>query len=226
MFSDSITLKQAYKEFMADANAQSEIPLIIRLLENPKSPFALPGNIDLFGHDCFHILLNRGKSAFDEAFVIGVTMGNDPRTNKFHLLLFKMSSSALYPEPYRFNETHLVAFDLGFHYGRNQLNQVYGVKFSSLMDLKLGDLRKQFGILASHLQMFKQVERGLGLSDALSQPEPLSSEELEEQTHTGNIRTLEQGTVFASTQFPHVLSRPHSIVRTQSMGVGKQPQVA
>lgn len=47
------------------------------LLENPDSPLPFAGKIDLYRHDCLHLLLERGLSVEDEAFVVGFTMGND-----------------------------------------------------------------------------------------------------------------------------------------------------
>ena len=60
----------------------SSIPFLLWLLENPDSPIALPGKIDLYRHDCLHLLLDRGFSLYDEAFVVGFTMGNDVQTQK------------------------------------------------------------------------------------------------------------------------------------------------
>ncbi|MEO0459023.1 MAG: hypothetical protein AAF152_20915 [Cyanobacteria bacterium P01_A01_bin.114] len=58
-----ITLQDAIASLNLDEPDQ--IPLMIRLVENPDSPIALPGNIDLRAHDCLHILLNRGVSLAD-----------------------------------------------------------------------------------------------------------------------------------------------------------------
>ena len=56
------------------------VPLIIKLVENPKYDIGLfPGNISLYNHDCIHLLLGRGLRVKDEVFVIGFTMG---RTKK------------------------------------------------------------------------------------------------------------------------------------------------
>lgn len=61
-----ITLGSVYQQINLDG--QSDIPLIIRLLENPASPIALPGKITLHNHDCLHIILGVGVSSTDEAF--------------------------------------------------------------------------------------------------------------------------------------------------------------
>lgn len=64
-----------YQEINLDN--QTDIPLIIKLLENPASPIALLGKISLQNHDCLHIILDISVSPSDEAFIIGFTMGND-----------------------------------------------------------------------------------------------------------------------------------------------------
>ena len=54
-----------------------DVPLIIKLVENPKYDIGLfAGNVSLYNHDCIHLLLGRGLRVKDEAFVIGFTMGS------------------------------------------------------------------------------------------------------------------------------------------------------
>jgi hypothetical protein len=66
-----MSLEDAYHQFALDG--QASIPFFVWLLENPASPISLPGSINLHGHDCLHLLLNRGVSGHDEAFVVGFT---------------------------------------------------------------------------------------------------------------------------------------------------------
>ncbi len=96
----------------------SGIPFLVRLLENPASPIALPGKINFYGHDCLHILLYKGMSLYDEAFLVGFTMRNDEKTNWIHLAILKFFSSRFYPPKYRFNRGHLKVFDLDVTYSR------------------------------------------------------------------------------------------------------------
>ena len=70
---DDLTLREVY-ETLPGAGPE-EIDQIVRLLENPASPYALPGASSLRVHDCIHILIGRGLLNHDEAFVIGYTMG-------------------------------------------------------------------------------------------------------------------------------------------------------
>ncbi len=59
------TLKEALQEFRLDK--KEDIPWIIKLLENPLSPLALPGKISLFNHDCL-IEVESRKLSFSNSF--------------------------------------------------------------------------------------------------------------------------------------------------------------
>ena len=113
--SEQATLHEAYCAIKG--NEPSEIPLLVWLLENPSSPVPFPGKIDLYGHDCLHILLNRHFTLEDEAFIVGFTMGNDVLTKPWHIRLFKLISRRLYPQDYRFHQDHWMAFDDGVKLG-------------------------------------------------------------------------------------------------------------
>ena len=123
------------------------IPLIVRLLENPASPIALPGSIDLFGHDCFHVLLGRGFSAEDEAFVVGFSMGTDEVCHGWHVAVFKWVAQWLYPRVYRLNRSQLAVFDRGFDYGRSlRCRNLHRLNWRSLVDSSIAALRDQYGL--------------------------------------------------------------------------------
>lgn len=123
------------------------IPLIVRLLENPASPIALPGSIDLHGHDCLHVLLGRGFSAEDEAFVVGFSMGTDEACRWWHVALFKLVAFWLYPQVYRLNAAQLAVFDRGLAYGRSlECRNLHQVSWRSVVDGSIVELRDRFGI--------------------------------------------------------------------------------
>jgi hypothetical protein len=113
-------------------------------LENPASPVALPGNIDLFGHDCIHLLLKKGFTSASEAYVVGFTMGNDLRTTNLHFTFFKFASLFLYPPKYRLTIAEISILEKGFKKGRGtpikNLNQIDLEQWS---DKTLGELRKE-----------------------------------------------------------------------------------
>jgi hypothetical protein len=103
--------------------------------------------IDLHCHDCVHALLGRGFTLHDEAFVVGFTMGNDLRTNHFHLAIFKICSLLFYPEPYRFQRDHLPTFDSRLAQGRSaKVRNINQLDFCALEDQPLNTLRAWIGI--------------------------------------------------------------------------------
>ena len=141
----SLTLKECLQNINGDE--QSDIPFLVWLLENPDSIFPLPGKINLYNHDCLHILLDRDISLVDEAFVVGFTMGNDIKTNGFHLAVFKFLSSIFYPKQYKFNREQFKLFDIAFNYGRRlKVKNLNQLDFKVYENKTVGELRKLFGI--------------------------------------------------------------------------------
>ncbi|MGB8697934.1 MAG: hypothetical protein WCD18_00830, partial [Thermosynechococcaceae cyanobacterium] len=138
------------------------IPWQVWLLENPSSPIAFPGSIDLYGHDCLHLLLNRGIFSFDEAFVVGFTMGNCTGVTIGHLPVFKILSRYFYPHKYRFNLQHFVVFNLGFEYGKKiEFKNLNSIDFSVYFDCKISDLRNKFGIVLDDIMLLWNAEKVL-----------------------------------------------------------------
>lgn len=125
-----------------------EIDQLVRLLENPASPYALPGAASLKTHDSIHVLLGRGLLNQDEAFVIGYTMGTAKEDiGAEQIQLFRLAAQHLYRPPYQMNETDLIAFDLGFAAATlSEAWHIYEFDFASARDRTLGDLRGTLGI--------------------------------------------------------------------------------
>jgi hypothetical protein len=142
---DLQTLEKAYTTLQGDP--PSEIPFIVWLLENPESPLALPGSIDLYGHDCLHLLLKQGFSSTSEAYVLGFTMGNDIRTQRVHLLIFKMAVKFLYPEKYKFSTSDFDVFERGFELGRKiRIKNLNQFPFTHWLNTRLKDIRTEVGL--------------------------------------------------------------------------------
>lgn len=151
-------LSDAYHQFVLDM--QADIPFLIWLLENPKSALALPGKVDLYGHDCIHLLLNRGKSNFDEAFVIGFTMGNASDAKEHHLKIFHTFATKFYPPMYRFNRYHMKSFELGVRYGQKICHKdINNVNFKLYGETKIQTLRDSLGISLEDLQQLCHQEK-------------------------------------------------------------------
>ena len=139
------SLLHAYQKF--GGMEQSEVPWIIWLLENPASPVALAGAIPLKEHDYLHLLLQRGKSPEDEAFVIGFTMGNDTHLSKLHLWIFKFAARFLYPKNYRFTKDHFEVFDAGVKTGEQlPIKNLCRLNYSSIEGESLDQLRAELNI--------------------------------------------------------------------------------
>lgn len=142
------------------ANEPQDISAIVKLFENPSSPIALPGAVNLERHDCIHIILGRGLLPQDEAFVIGFTMGTSKYIGGFAEGLFKKASRYLYPKPYKFSKDNLIAFELGLQYGKVcKANEIYEFPFEKFGKDKLKDLRKRLGIKVSDLKQIYRTEK-------------------------------------------------------------------
>ena len=150
------TLGQLKKQI--NVTKEEDSPWIIDLLESDKSPVGLPGKISYYNHDCIHVLLNRGLTLSDEAFVIGFTMGNNPDTKPCHLKIYKFVSKYLYPEECRFSSEHFPVFDLAFNYGKSLGVQFDQIDFSEYQNYSVSQLRNIWGISEKDLASLKDIE--------------------------------------------------------------------
>lgn len=156
---DELTLRAVYDTL--PGAGPDEIDQMVRLLENPASPYALPGAVRLRHHDCIHILLGRGLLNQDEAFVIGYTMGTaKERINEEQVQLFRLAAKLLYKPPYRMTDNDLIAFDLAFALGnKSPYRHIYKFDFDGAMDLDIGDIRRQLGLTTKMLKAAFREER-------------------------------------------------------------------
>lgn len=142
------------------SNDPTDISKVVKLLENPASPLALPGAVSLERHDCIHILLGRGLLAQDEAFVIGFTMGTSKYISGLATGIFKKASRYLYPKPYKFTKEHLIAFELGLRYGIVcKATEVYEFPFEHFHEATIGELRRKMGIKVRDLKQLYRAEK-------------------------------------------------------------------
>ncbi len=150
------TLKEALKEFAIDK--PGDIPIIVKLIQNPASPVALPGKISRLGYYCLHLLLERHLTSFDKAFVVGFSMGNDRKTKFWHIKIFKFFSQYLYPNPYNFTPEDFCSFDLGFKYGRSLDPKIQGIYLTKYTYFTIEFLRGTFGIQPDYLLQLRLEE--------------------------------------------------------------------
>lgn len=140
-------------------NDSLDISFWVKLIENPRSPFSLPGAIDLESHDCIHALVGRGLLNQDEAFVIGYTMGNASKLKHWHINLYKYYAMYIFPKIYRFGERELVAFDLGVAFGKTRRTKdIHKVDLISMQDKTLGELRAKYDINVDLLRHLRYIE--------------------------------------------------------------------
>lgn len=157
---DAVTLRAAYDAMPGDD--ASAIPWYVRLLENPASPVALPGAIDLFGHDCVHILLGRGTLPPDEAFVLGVTMGAAGRLRPWQQRVYAGCARRLYRGVFRFSRTDRLVFDVAVEFARHSgIRPLHRAPWRSLLDRPLGDIRSRLGVDTRQLTAVYESERTL-----------------------------------------------------------------
>jgi hypothetical protein len=140
---------------------QEDIPLIIKLAENPNYWTArnLGGAVDLFTHDCIHILLGRGALLKDEAFVIGYTMGSSKKMSRFRRNLFLWTSKYLYPEGYKFGEDERFVFNMAVMLGSKCETDLSLVNFSDHKKNSLFSLRNELRIDTTALRASYEVEK-------------------------------------------------------------------
>ena len=144
-----ITLSAAVLAMQGWKLTQSDVPLIIQLVENPKYRLSwlFPGSTTIEAHDCAHIVLGRGVMLKDEAFVIGFTMGSTHRMSTLRSSLFLFCARYLYPIGYKFYEAEAKIF-------RD------GVRLAKIMNCK--DFAKfDFTVCAS--ETISEIRNNLGL---------------------------------------------------------------
>ncbi len=141
----------------------SDVPLIIRLVENPEyfTSKLFTGAVDLFTHDCIHIMLGRGLLPKDEAFVIGYTMGSEKRMSNFKKILFLFACRYLYPEGYRFYEEERMIFNRALSLGRNCPTNLTEVDFKKYLNKPLCEIRAELGIDTEALIDYYKEEKEL-----------------------------------------------------------------
>ena len=161
---DSLTLREAMAEMDKIALEQGDIPLIVKLVENPDYDY-LPG-MDIFSgatsletHDYIHLLLGRGVLPKDEAFILGFTMGSTNRVGAFEEKLYGLFTRYLYPKHYRFSkqdfEVYKDAVRLGYISDCRPLDKV---DYKALLDVTLKEAREAVGIETPLLQAYYDIE--------------------------------------------------------------------
>jgi hypothetical protein len=155
----AMTLRQAAAHLAKVGAMPDEIPLMVRLAENPQFDL-FTGAVDLKTHDYIHPLLGRGLLAKDEAFVVGFTMGSTHRLGAAEEKLFTLVAQHLYPGIYRFSEEDVRVFRdavrLAFLSDCRPLNEM---DYQPYLDRSLDEIRRELGIEPMLLRGYYAIEK-------------------------------------------------------------------
>jgi hypothetical protein len=160
---DTASLRAVFTQVMTFGNSQVEVPLIVRLVENPK--YQLPvcplfhGAVTLRQHDFVHIILGRGYTITDEAFVIGFTMGTTDKVSTLEAWLYCQAACHVYPKAYRFKRDHARIFRDAVAAGYiSACHPLDTFNFEDVLDLPLRDIRQMLGLEHDLLQACYEIE--------------------------------------------------------------------
>ncbi len=162
LYEEVITLQQAFDSLEIIGNRDSEVPLVIRLMENPKFELKglgiFKGRVSLCVHDYIHIVLGRGLQPIDEAFVIGFTMGSSNRVSTQEKEIFSFIAKKFYPCPYRFSEIGVQIFKDAVHLGYvSDCQPLDKVDWNPLLPLPLKEVRSRIGLETDLLQSYYNI---------------------------------------------------------------------
>lgn len=159
-----ITLREGLDYLDTLAARADEIPLLIKLIENPR--YKIPGvtlfhgAVELRQHDCIHLVLGRGLLPKDEAFVIGFTMGSTGAVNTVEETLFCKIARHLYPRIYRFDHEDEQIFRDAVKLGAiSRCESLDNANFQPLLDLPLRDARLHLGIEPELIEAYYHIEK-------------------------------------------------------------------
>jgi hypothetical protein len=154
-----MTLRAAADALARVGAAPEEIPLMVRLAENPRFNL-FHGAVDLETHDHIHALLGRGLLAKDEAFVIGFTMGSTHRLGATEEKLFTLVAERLYPGIYRFDKADVRIFRDAVRLALvSDSAPLDRVDYRRYLDLPLAEIRDALGIDEALLAAYFAIEK-------------------------------------------------------------------
>ena len=166
-FADTLTVKNVLQNMSEWRLEQSDVPFIIRLIENPKYKLSwvFPGSTTLQAHDCIHIALGRGVLLKDEAFVIGFTMGSTNQMTTLRSSLFLKCAQYLYPEGYKFHSTEAKIFRDGVRLAQiMNCENLSKFNFDQHLDKTIAELRNiiklDIPLIRSYYEYEKKHNRG------------------------------------------------------------------
>ena len=155
----SMTLRGAAALLDKVGAMPDEIPLMVRLAENPQFDL-FTGAVDLKTHDYIHPLLGRGLLAKDEAFVVGFTMGSTHDLGAAEEKLFTLVAQYLYPGIFRFSEEDVRVFRDAVRLAViSDCKALNTVDYQPYLDCSLVEIRHALGIEEEFLRAYYAIER-------------------------------------------------------------------
>tara|TARA_Y100000766_G_C18833240_1_gene569169 strand:- start:318 stop:902 length:585 start_codon:yes stop_codon:yes gene_type:complete len=155
-----LTLKDGLDSMGGFKLEAEDVPLIIKLVENPKYDIGLfAGNVSLYNHDSIHLLLGRGLRVKDEAFVIGFTMGSTKKMWRWRRNLYMFCAKYLFPEGYSFGEQERFVFNMGVMAGSQCSADLSKADCFKLKNFKIDYVRKLLDIDKKLLKYCYEVEK-------------------------------------------------------------------
>jgi hypothetical protein len=172
---EDMTVREALEFQMKAGSAdQVNIPLIVKLIENPR--YNIPyitifdGAVNLYEHDIIHVLLGRGMLQKDEAFIIGFTMGSSNKMSTLQKRFYTLIAKFLYPKYYKFNCEDVEVFKKGAHLGYvSDCTPLNEVNYKELMDLTIKEAREKVGLDVDLLKAYYKSEKLKYSNDLASQ---------------------------------------------------------
>ncbi|MCK5395862.1 MAG: hypothetical protein KAJ32_07710 [Gammaproteobacteria bacterium] len=163
---NDLTLGAARDSLKQIGAHKDDIPLIVKLIENPA--FSIPGftlfhgAVDLTAHDYIHIILGRGLLPEDEAFTIGYTMGSTKQIGTNEAALFALITRYLYPETYQFRDRDINIFHSALKLAEaSNCVALDQVDYTQLIDDTLQQVRRKLGIIENKIRAYYQIEKTL-----------------------------------------------------------------
>lgn len=121
-------------------------------------------------HDVIHLLLGRGLTTQDEAFVIGFTMGCDSKVTDYDYETFIHVSVNEYPEPWNFSESDIISYKLGFGYAKEHHSgiDIHLEPLEEMMHFNLKGLREKYKFNMNELVAYYNIEKLLNPTSSSS----------------------------------------------------------
>ena len=159
-----ITLQMALDSLNESRTDQLDLPLMIKLAENPKFSQAsmeiFHGLVDMQQHDCIHILLGRGLRIMDEAFTIGFTMGSSKKVTNSEQNLYAFITKHLYPDVYKFTNHEMAVLKDGIKLAYiSYCSPLDQFNFNEWLDQPIGIIRDAVGIEDELILAYYAVEQ-------------------------------------------------------------------